>query len=70
VEVIGGRLGVRWLFWLASALLPVRRNVFDLESLPIRVSFDTDATGHVHAFRCTGPRLAGGTLPGVFERVA
>jgi len=50
--------------------LPVRRNVFDLESLPLRVSFDTDATGRVQAFRCTGPRLAAGTVPGVFERVA
>ena len=70
VEVLDGRLSVRWLFWLASTLLPVRRHVFDLESLPIRVSFDTDATGHVHAFHCTGPRLVAGTPPGVFERVA
>ena len=63
----------RYQSWeqLASALLPVRRNVFDLESLPLRVSFETDATGQGHAFRCTGPHLAGGgAVPGIFERVA
>ena len=63
-------LAVFWIFWLASALLPVRRDVFDLESWPVRVIFDSDATGHVHAFHCAGPRLAWGTPPGVFERVA
>ena len=70
VEMDGGRLVMRWIFWLANALLPVRRGVFDLESWPVRVSFDTDATGRVHAFHCTGPRLAWGAPPGVFERVA
>ena len=65
----GGRLVMRWLFWLANTLLPVRHNVFDLESWPVRVSFDTDATGRAHAFRCAGPRLAWGAPPGATEGV-
>ena len=68
VELDGRRLVMRWLFWRANALLPVRRDVFDLESWPVRVSFDTDATGRGHAFRCTGPRLAWAAPPGVFRR--
>ena len=70
VEMGDGRLVMRWLFWLANTLLPVRRDVFDLESWPVRVSFETDATGRAHAFRCAGPRLAWGAPPGVFERIA
>ena len=70
VEVVGGRLVMRWIFWLDNALLPVRRNVFDIESWPVRVSFDTDATGHGQAFQCAGPRLAWGAPPGVFKRIA
>jgi hypothetical protein len=68
VELDGERLLMRWLFWRANALLPVRRDVFDLESWPVRVSFDTDATGRGQAFHCAGPRLAWGAQPGVFKR--
>jgi hypothetical protein len=70
VEMVDGRLVARWTLWLTNALLPVRRNVFDLESSPVRVSFETDAAGHVHAFHCSGPRLAWDAPPGVFKRIA
>ncbi len=56
--------------WLTNALLPVRHNVFDVESWPVRLSFDDDAAGCVHAFRCSGPALAWGGPSGVFKRVA
>ena len=69
VEMVGGRLVMRGIVW-TSALLPVRRNVFDLESWPVRVSFDVDAAGDVHAFHCSGPRLAWSAPFGVFERIA
>jgi hypothetical protein len=70
VEIVGGRIVMRWVFWLSNALLPVRRNVFDIESWPVRVSFDTDVAGQVHAFHCSGPRLAWAATPGVFTRIA
>ena len=70
LEIIDGRLVARGIIWLASALLPVRRNVFDLESWPVRVSFDEDVTGQVRAFRCSGPPLAWSPPSGVFTRVA
>jgi hypothetical protein len=70
VEVVGGRAVMRTVFWAASALLPVRRDIFDIESWPVRASFETDSTGRVHGFHCAGPRLAWGAPPGVFERVA
>jgi hypothetical protein len=70
IEMADGRLLVLGGPWLTSALLPVRRNVFDLESWPVRLSFDDDATGHVHAFHCSGPPLAWIGPSGVFERIA
>jgi hypothetical protein len=70
IEMVDGRLLVRAGLWLTKPLLPVRRNVFDLESSPVRVSFDEDATGHVFAFHYSGPRLAWGGPSGAFERVA
>jgi hypothetical protein len=70
IEMVDGRLLVRAGLWLTKPLLPVRRNVFDLESWPVRVSFDDDATGHVRAFHYSGPRLAWGGPSGVFERIA
>jgi hypothetical protein len=45
-------------------------SVFDLESWPVRLSFDDDATGHVRAFHCSGPPLAWIGPSGVFERIA
>jgi hypothetical protein len=70
IEMVDGRLVVRAGLWLTKPLLPVRRNVFDLESWPVRVSFDGDATGHICAFHYSGPRLAWGGPSGVFKRVA
>jgi len=69
VEMAGDRLVMRGIVWL-TGLLPVRRDVFDLEAWPVRVSADTDAAGRAHALHCTGPRLAWGAPSGVFERVA
>jgi len=69
VEMVGGRLVMRGSLWFSNALLPVRRNVFDLESCPVRVSFDTDAAGHGQAFHCAGPRLAWSAPAGVFKRI-
>jgi hypothetical protein len=69
VEMVGGRLVMRGSLWFTNALLPVRRNVFDLESWPVRASFDTDAAGHGQAFHCAGPRLAWGSPAGVFKRI-
>ena len=71
IEAVGGRLVVRGIHWRTDAqLLPVRRNVFDFESWPVRVSFDVDATGRAKAFRCEGRRLAWGAPSGVFTRIA
>jgi hypothetical protein len=70
IEMVDGRLLVLGGPWLTSALLPVRRSVFDLESWPVRLSFDDDATGRVHAFRCSGPPMAWISPSGVYERIA
>lgn len=69
IEAVGGRPVVRGTHWRTDGqLLPVRRNVFDFESWPVRVSFDVDAAGQAHAFRCDGRRLAWGAPSGVFTR--
>lgn len=70
VEVVDGRLVLRGILWFTNALLPVTRNVFDVESWPVRVLFEEDAAGGVRAFRCQGPRLSGGDPSGVFARLA
>jgi len=70
IEMVDGRLRVRLGLWRTNELLPVRRNVFDVESWPMRMSFDDDATGHVRAVSCSGPPLAWSRPSGVFERVA
>ena len=70
IEIVDGRLVLRGIPWSGNALLPVRRDVFDLESSPMRVSFDSDADGHVRAFRFSGPLIAWGSPSGVFNRIA
>ena len=70
VEVVDGRLVLRGILWSGNALLPIARNVFDVESWPLRVMFDADATGRIRAFHCTGPRLSWGGPSGVFGRIA
>jgi len=70
VEVVDGRLVLRGILWSGNALLPIARNVFDVESWPLRVMFDADATGRIRAFRCTGPRLSWGGPSSVFGRIA
>jgi len=70
IEVVDGRLRVRLGLWRTNELLPVRRNVFDVESWPMRMSFDDDVTGHVRALHLSGPRLAWSRPSGIFERIA
>jgi len=50
--------------------LPVTPNVFDVESWPLRVIFDGDSAGRVHALHFSGPRLSWGGPSGVFARIA
>jgi hypothetical protein len=69
VDLLDGRLVLRGVVWFTSALLPVRRNVFDVESWPLRVTFEQDAAGRACAFRCSGPRFSGGGPSGVFTRI-
>jgi len=69
IEMVDGRLVLRGSVLLSNAPLPVRRNVFDLESLPVRVSFDADATD-VRGFHCSGPPLAWSSTSGGFRRIA
>lgn len=70
IEMADGRLVLRGSLSHTNALLPVRRGVFDVESLPLRVSFEIDPAGHGRAFRCSGPRIAWGGPSGVFTRIA
>jgi len=69
IEVVDGRLVLRGVLWFANALLPVSRNVFDVESWPLRIVFEEDAAGTVCAFRWTGSRLAWRVPSGLFARV-
>ena len=69
IDLLDGRLVLRGVVWFTSALLPVRRNVFDVESWPLRVTFEQDAAGRACAFRCSGPRFSGGGPSGVFTRI-
>jgi hypothetical protein len=69
VEVVDGRLALRGVLWFTNALLPVTRTVFDVESWPLRLVFEDGAKEPAPAFRCEGPRLAGGPW-GIFTRQA
>jgi hypothetical protein len=70
VEMVDGRLIVRGALWVSNALLPLTHNVFDVESWPLRVIFEGDSAGRVHALRWSGPRLSWGGPSGVFTRIA
>lgn len=71
VEAVAGRLVARGIHWRNDALLlPVRRNVFDVESWPVRACFNVDPAGRVDGFQCSGPRLAWAAPSAVFKRVA
>jgi hypothetical protein len=70
IELMDGRLVLRGVLWFTNALLPVRRNVFDVESWPVRVTFEEDAAGSIRAFCCSGPRLPGGGPSGIYTRMA
>jgi hypothetical protein len=58
-----GRLVLRGVLWPSNALLPVARNVFDVEAWPLRVSVDDDG------LRWHGPRLWWGGPTGAYARV-
>ena len=70
IEMVDGRLILRGTLWFSNALLPVTPNVFDVESWPLRVIFDGDSAGRVHALHFSGPRLSWGGPSGVFARIA
>jgi hypothetical protein len=70
VVLMDGRLVLRGVLWFTSALLPVKRNVFDVESWPVRVTFEEDTARGVRAFRCSGPRLPDGDPSGLYTRIA
>lgn len=57
-----GRLVLRGVLWASNALLPVARNIFEVEAWPLRVSFEDEAL-HWH-----GPRLWWGGPAGVYVR--
>jgi len=69
IAMVDGQLVLRKIVWSSNRLLPVTRNVFDVESTPFRVTFDDDGTHGVHAFRFSGPRLSWGGPAGVFTRI-
>jgi len=51
VAAVGRRLVVRGIHWRNDVLLlPVRRNVFDVESWPVRACFTVDPAGRVDGF--------------------
>jgi hypothetical protein len=52
VETVEGRLVLRGILWASNVLLPVARNVFDLESWPLRLSFAGDTAETIDTFRC------------------
>jgi thymidylate kinase len=56
------------LLWWGDRLLPRAADVFDAESWPFRLTFETDATGVVSRFRMDGPDLAWRRLSGVYEK--
>jgi hypothetical protein len=68
IEVVDGRLVLRGVLWPTNALLAVRRNVFDVESWPLRLVFEEDAGGTIRAFRWTGARLSWGGPRGEYTR--
>jgi hypothetical protein len=69
VGVVEGRLTLTGVLWPTNALLPVTRNVFDVEAWPLRVTFEEDGAGTVRALGWTGSRLSWGGPTGVFTRV-
>jgi thymidylate kinase len=68
VESVAGRLVMRGL-WRSNALLPIAPDVFDVESLPVRLNFVGDTAERIDAFHCSGPRLWWAAPAGVFRRV-
>ena len=63
-----GDLVLSGVLWPMNRLLPVARNVFDVEAWPVRVVFEDDTTGAVRALRVAESRLAGGAPGSVFLR--
>jgi hypothetical protein len=70
LSVHADNLVVEGLLWWRNRLLPRTVDVFDAESWPFRLTFETDATGAVSGFRVDGPDLAGRRLSGLYEKQA
>ena len=69
VEMVDGRLAVRGLLWRSNPLLPVAPDVFDVEALPLRLSFVGDTAERIDTFHCSGPRIWWAAPAGVFRRM-
>jgi hypothetical protein len=68
VSLDDGRLILRGALWPSNALLPVTRDVFDVEAWPFQIRFEEDGAGRVHALRWHGPRLWWGGPEGAYHR--
>jgi hypothetical protein len=69
IEMVEGRLAMRGTLWRSNALLPVALDVFDVESLPLRLNFVGDTAERIDAFHCSGPRIWWPAPAGVFRRI-
>ena len=55
--------------WPGTQLIGKTLHVFDVASLPIEISFATDAAeGHADTMTVRAPALLGGSIPTVFKR--
>lgn len=70
LSVRADTLVVEGLLWSGNRLLPRAVDVFDAESWPFRLTFETDVTGVVSRFRVDGPALLGRRLSGLYEKQA
>jgi hypothetical protein len=64
ISLEGGRLVLRGVLWASNALLPVARDVFDVEAWPFRVRFEDDV------LRWDRPRLWWGERPRDYAKVS
>ncbi len=66
----GDDLVVDGLLWFNNRLLPRAPGVFDTESWPCRLTFETEPSGTVTRFHLDGPALPVASPQGAYEKVA
>ena len=69
LSVRDGGLVMDGLLWGGLRLLPRAPNVFDAESWPFRLTFESDAGGAAARFRLDGPGLPSSRLAGVYDKL-